>query len=535
MTFADHLESKLAVTQASSGLPSLAFGRCSVSLQDWHRRVREIIHSVPDSQQFELIRQLSDRSLFFFLVYVLGWTFLDNDFAYNLCQAVQKRKYGQLWVLAREHYKSTVITIGSTIWEMVRDSTKTYVIYSYKDPAAHDLFYSPIKTTFEKCSDLKVLYPESCWDDPRREADVWLEDCLNLKGHADGRKEHSLEHASILAQKTGSHFDRGLYDDCMTLEACVTTDSIRKVIDAYSMSLNTLAEGSRKVVIGTFYHHAELYADIMDKGLMKPVIQPCVDPSGRPVRFTAQQLRDKKIEMGRAVYATQMMCDPKAGEAMGFKREWLNFWGCGITDGLNIYILVDPARKVGEKTDFTTFWVIGVDAASNYLCLDIVRDKLSLSGRTDILFSLHQRYNPITTYYETNGTSDLEHMIGEQDARNYHFPIVGLNQWINKLQRIEALEPLFTKRKIFLPEYGHCVRTNWEGRQEDMVRTFVDQEYLAYPSMGHDDAFDCLGNILHPSVRLSPPDRESQEQVIIEKMKERGMRFDEPEDEYRSY
>ena len=520
--------------------PRYAFGHPSMELEDWHREVRGIVRDAsrkgPD-YTMEAIRLIADKSLYFFLVYILGWTWMDSDFSYAFVSAVQRRKYGTLWVMAREHFKSTVITIGSTIWELVRHPGLTMVIYSYKDPAAQNLFYKPIRDQLSQCQDLKDLYPDVLWQDPEKEADVWQTEFLDLKGHPL-RKEHTLEHASILAQKTGSHFDRGIYDDCVTQESCITPESIRKVKDAYTMSLNTLARGSRHCVIGTFYHYAELYNMIRDSGAMDVVVQPCYDPDGNPVRFTREELEKKAVEMGKAVFASQMLCDPKQASTMGFKSEWIQRWNVQVTEGLNVYLIVDPASVPGRKTDYTTMLVLGVDWNGNYMVIDMYRDKMNLGKRTDTLFSLYRRYHPLRVYYESVGNTDLEHIQAEMDHRSFHFPITGFGQWQAKLNRIETLQPDFEARRIWLPAQGVCVHRNWEDNPEDMVQSFIDQEYLAYPFMAHDDAIDCLANIHHPGITLQAPDQESTEERFRRRLEERGMRFgnrNQKLDDYEPY
>ena len=519
------------------GRPKLAVPWPKLSRAEWRDSCKAVLAACKtDRERMVAVRKLADRDLYFFIIAVLGWTWIDCDWAYALSEYVGRNKWGRLFICAREHYKSTIITIASTVRYMCMHPSAVGVIYSYNVTSAQRLFYIPVKTIFETCKALPELYPEACWTDPIKESDLWSNDAgINLKGHAKGRKECSLEYASILKLKTGSHFDWAIYDDCVTVETVVTPDSIQSCIQAWQQSLNTLARGSRYCMVGTFYHYAELYNHVIEQHILTPVIQPCYDPDGVPVRFTREELEKKRLEMGQGVFASQMLCDPRAASQMGFDASWLRFWKPVMTAGLNVYIIVDPASVLSRKTDYTTMWVIGIDHADNILCIDMIRDKLNLTQRTDAVFDLVRRYKPICTYWESVGNTDVEHILEEMNHKSYHFRLQRYGQWVKKENRIEALMPDFQKGRIWLPEYGTIVRRNWEGQIEDMVKTFVEVEYKAYPVMAHDDAIDCLGNIHHPEIRLDAPDEETEEQKALDALTAKGLTIQPVREEYHPW
>jgi len=39
-----------------------------------------------------------------------------------------------------------------------------------------------------------------------------------------------------------------------------------------------------------------------------------------------------------------------------------------------------------------------------------------------------------------------------------------------------------------------------QGRERDLVREFIDDEYLAFPVAPHDDMLDCMARILDPAL-----------------------------------
>ena len=502
---------------------TLAFERPNIPREHYKRVVSEGLEMAREKgQYFQFMRYWGERSLFFFCVYILHMTYLDNDWAYALCHEVERKKYGRMWILSREHYKSTVITIASTIREIVMDPETTIAIYSYNQSTAQKLFFAPIKKELEENALLNQLYPEVLWGD-EKPTDTWHSDQINVKRKRRS-KESTLACASLFSQLTGSHYDKLIYDDCMTIEGVQTADSIQDACDAWDMSINTGRSDSLQIcIIGTYYAYHELYEYISRKDVIETIVQPCMDEQGRGVLWSPEMIVEKRKIMGSATFATQCLCDPKAGSSIGFQKEWLKFWRCATYVGLNIYIFVDPAGKVSRKRDNTVFWVIGLDCESNYYVIDLIADKLNLTQRADTLFRLQRTYHPLNVFYEQIGLqADIEHIQDRQDRTNYRFPITPINQSIEKGMRMEALIPVFESGRIYLPE--HCVHRNWQGIDEDMIQTFINDEYLAFPHMVHDDRLDDLANIVHPDIApmLSRPDHISEERAVYDKMKARG-------------
>ena len=520
-----------------------------VSRHDFHYMMKLLIEEAKRRGAIkDFMRIMALDNLFFLAVYILDMHYLDNDFAYTLCNEVQIQKYGRLWVIAREHFKSTVITVASTIQELLRNPEERMCIYSYKADAAQ-IFLGQIKGEFEQNPKLKEYFDDIIWEDPTKgyEKDedgnripiTWTSTGITLKRKSRS-KECSLECSSILSQKTGYHFTKLIYDDVMTPESVKTKESIQLVRNAWQMSLNTgVAQNLQYSVIGTYYHYAELYAWITKNDVAQLIKQSAVEDDGvTPVLLTREALKLKKRAMGSAVFASQMLCDPLQASTQNFKQEWIRRWSCQILEGLNIYILIDPAGKVGRKRDYCVYWVIGLDASDNYYIIDVVRDKMNLTKRSMTLFQLQRRYKPKAIFYEQVGLqSDVEHIQSEMERINYRFGIIPVNQWVEKGLRIESLIPILEAQRFYFPE--KCVHKNWESMDEDMLASFFMDEYDTYPFCAHDDALDSLSLINHPhvSVHMSRPDFMSREEAIYEKLKSKGITdlpFHEQE-EYRPY
>jgi predicted phage terminase large subunit-like protein len=200
-----------------------------------------------------------------------------------------------------------------------------------------------------------------------------------------------------------------------------------------------------------------------------------------------------------------MLLNPKGDSAQTFKSEWVRFsYAAPTGDGMNIYLLCDPANEKRRSSDYTTFWVIGLGPDQNYLALDVVRDRLNLTERTAKLFDLHRHWKPLRVGYEKYGMqADIEHIKTEQDRRNYRFDVVELGGQTPKLDRIKKLIPLFEGGRFYLQHSR--MYTDYEGRTANLIDVFIEEEYKAFPVMAHDDMLDCMARIVDPELRAEFP------------------------------
>ena len=209
-----------------------------------------------------------------------------------------------------------------------------------------------------------------------------------------------------------------------------------------------------------------------------------------------------------------MLQDPKADEAQGFSESWLRHYDREPDPAtVNFYILVDPANEKRKENDYTSMFVIGLGADRNYYIYDMVRDRLNLTERANLLFDLHRQYLPLDVGYEHYGMqADIQHIEYLHEQRGYRFSITKLGGTTPKNDRIRRLIPVFEQGRIWLPR--SLWRRNYEGVRENLVEIFIRNEFIPFPVMLHDDMLDCLARILHPDLQPQFPGvkkRERQE------------------------
>jgi len=474
-------------------------------------------------EKVSILRNLCRIDLFFLIRFGLHRPDIEDDWLFERCREVQDHPNGYLDLWAREHYKSTIITFGKTIQDILAShgdeplkewegKEVTAAIFSHTRPIAKG-FLRQIKREFESNELLKEWFPDILWRNPQKEAPKWSEDDGLVVKRKTNPKESTIEAWGIVeGQPTSKHFLIRIYDDVVTQESTRSPEMMKKTTDSWALSLNLGIRGGYERYIGTRYHFNDTYKEIMKREAAIPRLYPATKNGqidGEPILLTRKELEEKRRKQGSYTFGCQMLQNPIADSVQGFKKEWLKFYDtCPDKEKMNIYILVDPANEKKKKSDYTAMFVIGAASDQNLYILDIVRDRLNLLERTAKLFELHKRWKPlhskIRTGYEKYGKdADIEHIKDKQDQENYRFPITEVGGPMAKNDRIRRLVPDYEGGNIFLPKTLNYI--DYENKSLDLIKIFIEEEYEPFPVGEHDDMFDAQArikdmNVEYPSI-----------------------------------
>lgn len=103
----------------------------------------------------ECMRNLAKQDLFFLLTVICNRPDINRDWLYDRCREVEAEPNGCLDLWAREHYKSTLLTYGLSITDILNNPNVTIGIFSHTRPIAK-AFLSQIKTEFQNNQFLKA-------------------------------------------------------------------------------------------------------------------------------------------------------------------------------------------------------------------------------------------------------------------------------------------------------------------------------------------------------------------------------------------
>jgi hypothetical protein len=385
------------------------------------------------------------------------------------CREVERAPDGHLDLWSRYHYKSTIITFAGVIQEILCDPDLTVAIFSHTRPIAK-AFLVQIKRELESNDVLKQLFPDVLWHEPAREAPKWSENEGIVVKRAANPKEATVEaHGLVDGQPTSRHYGLLVYDDVVTVESVGSPEQIKKTTDRWELSDNLgSTTGVRKWHAGTRYHFGDTYGIILERGVLKPRIHPATADgtlNGTPVLLSAARWEEIKSAQ-RSTVSAQMLLDPRARNVAVFRAEWLKAYE--VRPALiNVYILCDPSKGAGARSDRTAIAVIGVDGAGNKYLLSGARHRMKLSERYDLLkrfygyWSTQPGVQSCQVGYERYGAMvDLEVITEYQQRDNAFFAIEELNfprdgSAHSKHDRIERLEPDLRAGKFLLPAVVH--------------------------------------------------------------------------------
>lgn len=469
-------------------------------------------------------RWLARNDLFYLLVFALKRRDMNHNWLFARCREVARAPNGYLDLWAREHYKSTVITFGLSIQDILASHganpepryggrETTIGILSFNRPSARG-FLRQIKQELETNKELQADFPDVLWqgsaNEIQRAAPKWSEDDGLIVKRKTNPKEATVEaHGLIDGQPTGKHYFTIVYDDVVTIDTVRSPEMIKKATEAWELSINLGTDGGWVRYIGTRYHLFDTYRTMMDRGIPARTY-PCTSDGSedftKGVLRSPEFLAERRRTQGPYTFGAQMLLNPTADKAQGFDSLWLRYWPAAHKDGLNVYMIVDPASKKKKTSDYTSAWVLGVDGSENWMILDKVRDRLNLVQRQKMVFALHRKWRPLKVGYEEYGLqADIEHIKFVQELENYRFTITPLGGSLAKEDRIKRLVPVFEQGRIFLPDRG-ILRTNHEGQRVDVIKQFIEEEYTGFPVIAHDDSLDSLSRFLDPEMNVTAPE-----------------------------
>lgn len=430
------------------------------------------------SRQERLKAYLGIADRFYLLTRLLGRKDANHRWIYDRCREHEADPFDHLDLWARYHYKSTVITFAHSIQSILAEPDITIGIFSAKSDVARP-FLEQIKGELESNEELKALYRDVLYENPRQESPSWSVDKGIVVKRKSNPKEKTVEAFGLIdGMPTGRHFRRLVYDDLVTEKLVTSPEIISKVTTRWELSDNLgCGEGTEKEHIGTRYDFADTYGVILSRKILIPRLHPATEDgtlNGKPV-FLSPAHWEKVKNTQRGTVAAQMLQNPLAGKQNVFMPQWLRPWYIRPSI-LNVYIMVDPSRGKSATSDRTAMAVIGIDGAGNKYLLDGYCHRMSLSERWMNMRSLWLKWSAergvafVKVGYERYGQqSDDEYFkekmrqpgeVAQFALHELAWPREGGN---SKKHRVERLEPDVRNGRFYLPGLIREASVNKKG------------------------------------------------------------------------
>ncbi len=412
----------------------------------------------------EMVRALARADRYYLLVKVLKRKDALHPWIYARCREVEAASDGHLDLWAREHYKSTIITLAGSIQEILNDPEITIAIFSHTKGIAKS-FLRQIQLELETNAELQQLFPEIFYRNPEAQAPMWnLDDGIIVKRKTNPKEATIEAHGLVDGMPTSRHFRLRIYNDVVTDKSVATPEQIEKTTHAWSLSDNLGMVGGRVWYEGTRYNFADTYSKIMERGAATPRIHPATHnglANGRPVLFSPRVWAQKKRDQLEADIACQMLLNPLAGTQRFFDPDNLQVYEVRPAV-LMAYLTVDPARSKKKDSDNTAMVVQGIDVNGGKYLLDGLDHKMDLSERWSNmrdLWAVWRRMPGIVGVkvgYETYGAqADMDYIEERMMIEKVRFEIEEL-EWPNegpgsKNDRVQRMGPDLKAHAYFMP------------------------------------------------------------------------------------
>lgn len=421
---------------------------------------------------------------------VLGWPDV-ADIHEDLCHWVtDNRGKKRLLLIPRGHLKSSIITIGYTLWQIAKNP-EVRILISNATYAMATNFLSQIKDVLKKNEVFKELY-----GDLSNDADNWRESQITVAKEGWRAKEPTVTVYGMGGSLTGQHYDVIILDDLVNSDNITTKDQLDKVIEFYKQSLSVLEPKGELLVVGTRWHQSDLYGWILDPEnniLPSFAVYQRAAYTGEwgegkilfPQKFTWKYLTELKREQGPTLFSSQYMNDPVSDENATFKKEMFRYFYSEEFVGKRLvyFTTVDPAISQEKEADFTVIMTIGVDESNNWWIADIFRDRVTPMQLLDQLYYVNSKYRPSMIGIEQVAFQKaLQYFIqDEMRRRNSYLPVQEIKPDHNesKEMRIKGLEPRYAAGTIF------------HSKQVKNI-DYLEDELLRFPKGKHDDTIDAL-------------------------------------------
>ena len=457
-------------------------------------------------------------------------------------------KSHQLLLFPRDHGKSRLIAYR-VAWELTKDPTlRILYISATANLAEKQLgFIKGILT-----SDIYRRYwPQHVHADEGKRSrwttsEIALDHPLRKKENV---RDPSIFTGGLTTSLTGMHCDIAVLDDVVVYENAYTGEGRNKVKSQYSLLSSIEGANAKEWVVGTRYHPADLYNDLMQmtedlydaegnkvsEDNIYEVFERAVEDmgdgtgeflwpqqqrkDGKFFGFNRQILAKKRGQyLDKSQFRAQYYNDPTDPDNVPvgsekfqyYERKHLKqeggFWYYK-DNKLNVFAAVDFAFSLSKKADYTAIVVVGIDADNNIYVLDIDRFRTDrISEYFDHIFHLVSKWSfrkmrAEVTVAQQAIVRQLKELIKQHGLSLSVDEFRPNRHQGNKEERIAAvLEPRYDNLQI------------WHYRGGN-VQTL--EEELMSRNPPHDDVKDALASAVDMAVKPARQVRRAKEQNIV--------------------
>lgn len=210
-----------------------------------------------DQEKLAALQERCKADLKFLVTKIMGMPRWSSPLHDDLVATVEGEGDRKLILLPRGHQKSTIITVGWVIQQLLRDPNIRVQIISATWKLSKDLLHQ-IKSVLTSTALPEIFGPFS------NSETRWTTEAFDIAQRTKITRDPSVSTGGIDTGKTGSHCDLMVLDDVCSPENSTTPEQIRKTVESYRDCLPLLDPGGRLIVIGTRYAMSDVYGMIIE-------------------------------------------------------------------------------------------------------------------------------------------------------------------------------------------------------------------------------------------------------------------------------
>lgn len=430
-----------------------------------------------------IVKYLALTDLYYFITKILGYDLLEVEVHKPLCDFIQHNKYKDLLDLEpRDHFKTTVVSVGFVIWSICRDPNIKILLNHGVAGKAREVL-AAIKTHFETNPMLRRYFGDMV-------GSPWGESKITVSKRTRIAVEPTLSIGAVDKEATGGHYNLIVNDDLAGLKDRYSAKQREKVL-RYLKAVAYLKDKSdcREITIGTRWHEDDVYNFIIEKRKkVKVRIRKAEVKKGVPYfksRFTWNDLKDLE-EDDPGLYAAVMMNDPRPMKDQLYHLDELNKFDYNSYIVSHVIGYVDPAfgkTNEGEPCYFN-FCIANIIGDKAYI-IEWISNKKKPKDNEILIVNKVKEYNMKMLGVESNAAQSIwcENIKTKLEEEELFVSFEEINHSANKDRRIQSMHGKVLNNTLF--------RRDWEGKYKESMN-----QLLMYPQHKYKDAPDGLEGLL---------------------------------------
>lgn len=456
-------------------------------------------------------------------------------------------KSHQLLLFPRDHGKSRLIAYR-VAWELTKNPTlRILYISATANLAEKQLgFVKGILTS----DTFRRYWPDHVHADEGKRtrwtnSEIMLDHPLRKKENV---RDPSIFTGGLTTSLTGLHCDIAVLDDVVVYENAYTGEGRNKVKSQYSLLSSIEGAEAKEWVVGTRYHPADLYNDLLqmtedlydDNGekigednIYEIFEKPVEDrgdgtgqflwprsqrKDGKWFGFDMKILAKKRGQyLDKGQFRAQYYNDPSDPDNVPVSSDKFQYYEqkhVREDNGylfykdrrLNVFAAVDFAFSLGKRADYTAIVVIGIDSENNVYVLDIDRFRTDrISDYFEHILHLSNKWSfrklrAETTVAQMAIVKQLKELIKQ------HGLSISIDEFRpnknqgNKQERISS---------VLEPRYDNLSIWHYRGGNTQIL-----EEELSSRNPPHDDVIDALASVVDMAVKPARVIRRSKDNVV---------------------